>query len=100
MTKVFCWDECGCEVAAWDVEIPDGCTPRQALVLADDHICCATETGDTYDKTVRQVEAVFVLDGLFGQGKETHVYWTAEGSDLECRALAEQELAAYLKEPS
>ena len=102
MTKVFCWDEVGCEVNEFEVTLPDGCTPRQALILADDQIAEQTECADTFDKKVRQVEnradncaSVFVLDGLFGHDKETHVYWTAEGSLEECRALADRELAAY-----
>lgn len=101
-TKVLCWDEVGCEVNEFEVSIPDGCTPRQALILADDQICEQTECDDTFDKKVRHVEnradgcaSVFVLDGLFGHDKETHVYWTAEGSLEELRALANQDLTAY-----
>jgi len=101
-TKVFCWDEVGCEVAEFDVEIPDGSTARQALILADDHITEQTGSGgmSTFQKKVRHEGDVFVLDALFGHDKEARVYWTAEGSEQECRALAEKELASWLKENS
>lgn len=98
MTKVFCWDGVGCDVQGFEVAIPDGCTARQALILADDQVAEQTGCDDTFDKKVRQVGDVFVLDGLFGQDQETHVYWTAEGSEEDCKSLAEEELAAYMAE--
>ena len=97
-TKIFCWDEVGCEIGQWDVEIPDGVAPHQALILADDHVTVETGGDPTFDRKVRHEGDVFVLDALFGLYKETHVYWTAEGSEQECRELAEQELAAWLKD--
>jgi hypothetical protein len=101
-TKVLCWDEIGCSVNEFEVSIPDGCTPRQALILADDQIvkqieevgCC----DDTFSKKVRQVGEVFVLDSMFGHDKETHVYWTAEGSEEDCRALALKDLAEFISD--
>ena len=98
MTNVVCWDAVGCDVAVFQVEIPAGLTPRQALILADDQIAQQTECSDTFDKKIRQVGKVFVLDGMFGRDQEMHVYWTAEGTEEDCQALADAELKKYMSD--
>ena len=97
MTKAFFWDEVGAEVAAIEVAVPDGTTPRQALVLIDDAISQLGET-QTTDRTVRQVGDVFVLDALFGRGKVTRAYFCPEGDASAAEDLARKELDRDLYE--
>jgi len=96
LCKVYTWDEVGLELKEFRVNIPDGATPRQALVLADDEISQqlglgADEMG-TYNKKVRKVGDVFVLDALFGRGMVTRLYYCPEGDAAQAKKLAKKEL--------
>jgi hypothetical protein len=92
--KVFFWDEVGYEISTCEIELPDGLTPRQVIVLADDKVSeDACDNYGVYDKKIRTVGDVTILDGLFGHDKVTRSYWCP--SDPEsARKLAENELSA------
>jgi len=91
--KVYTWDEVSCELAEYEVRIPDGVTPRQAMILADDQIQqqCGTDEMGIYSKKVRQEGDVFVLDALFGRDKITRLYYCPEDT-AQAKRLAKKEL--------
>jgi len=91
MARFYAWDAVEMKIRRFDVEIPDGCTPRQALALADDAMS-AKDMESLSRRKVRQVGDVFVMDGVFGRDQEAHIYWCPEGDASQARKLAKQEL--------
>lgn len=89
----YTWDIVGCEVTKIEADIPDGCTPKQALILFDAALSdeCGNETG-SYGRKFRQVGDVFVMDARFGRDQECHFYWCPEGDASASKELAEKEL--------
>jgi hypothetical protein len=85
--KAFWWDEVDYELRSVEIGLPDGLTPRQALVLIEDEI--VQQLGENVvgmcEKTVRQVDDVFVLerqvDDVFafsGFSGPTRIYWSSK----------------------
>jgi hypothetical protein len=96
--RAFWWDEVEAAVHDVEVQVPDGSSARQALLLADDAIAqlSGEEWSHTEFKQIRHEGDVFVLDGLFNGRHVSRCYICFEGDDDQCRALASKELFEYV----
>lgn len=90
----YAWDIVGCEVTKIAAHIPDGCTPKQALILFDAALAdkCGGDEMASHGRRFRQVGDVFVMDARFGHDQECHLYWCPEGDASASKELAKKEL--------
>lgn len=99
MTNVYSWDEVGCEVSTWKVELPGGLSDEDALLLADAKITqqCDGRSLGTFDKKVRATDGILILDARFGRDNITRVY-LCRPNPARAKALAEKELEILLED--
>jgi len=99
--KAYVWDEVGCEVAEFDVSLPEGLTVRQMALLLDDDIAQQCEGSESYKKEVTLDGGVAVMKGLFGHDKLVCMYFAPSDSPEDeelARKRAEADLDKYWDE--